>query len=143
MSDMNLPYWKEVRNSCLDPSARDYDVSALSDTLTEVIDQVGVDKLPDCIANAVEKAVFSFDEGALLLGVASYSTDDEGACIRRVLVHWLEVGVDEIRVALALFSQDTFPFRSRAQRVPILTRIAKRFPKFADRCRYLIEASPD
>ncbi|MDI1479239.1 hypothetical protein [Polyangium sp. y55x31] len=142
MSKNESFHWQAVRNMCLDPSARDYDLTTLSDTLREIIDEIGSDEFPDCIANAVEKAIFSPDEGALLLGVATYSTDDEGACILRVLDHWLEIGTDELRVELAL-SQDTFPFRSRAQRVAVLTVIAKRFPKFADMCRYLIEASRD
>ncbi|TKC94643.1 hypothetical protein [Polyangium fumosum] len=140
MSNTESFHWRNVRNMCLNPSARDYDVSALSDAVTQVIDGVGVDMLPDSIASAVEKGYFSFDEGVLLLGVASYSTDDEGARIQHVLEHWLEVGVDVIRVDLAL-SHDTFPFRSRAQRVAVLTRIAKRFPQFADKCRHLIETS--
>ncbi|MGK3964012.1 hypothetical protein WMF38_07510 [Sorangium sp. So ce118] len=140
--ESNVVLWKYVRGSCIDPSSRSYDATALSDAVVRVIEQVGDDRLPDHVVTAVNDGLFTLDEGALLIGVASYSTDDEGSRILNALDEWLDEGMDETRIALAL-AQDTFPFRSRARRATVLAGIATRFPAFADRCRYLIENSPD
>jgi hypothetical protein len=133
--------WGEVRALCLDTSTEEYDVTAVSDALVRVIERVGDDKLPDCVAAAVEEGIFTLDEGTLLIGVASYSTSDEGYRIQRVLERWLENGSDERRIAMAL-DHDTVPFRSRERRRVVLMAIAARFPQFASKCRYFVEQYP-
>jgi len=139
MRNDDTSLWEEVRNLCLVPSMPEYEVTSVSDALVRVIAQIGDVKLPDRVATAVEHGIFTFEEGSLLIGVASYSTDDEGSRIQRVLEHWLETNTDENRVGLAL-DHDTVPFRSRERRVEILTAIASRFPKFAEKCHRLMNA---
>jgi hypothetical protein len=140
MDENEKALWKEVHSLCLDPSAPEYDVVLLSDALMRIFEQINDDDLPDRVAVAVKEGIFTLEEGSLLLGVASYSTNDDGARLRRVLEQWLETGADETRIALGLH-HDTLPFRSRERRISVLTSIAARFPKFAERCRHLIEAS--
>ena len=142
MNETEAMLWKHVRGRCLDPNARAYDLTALSDALGRLIAEVGNDELPDRIATLIGNGIFTPTEGSLLIDVASYSTDDEGSRIRRVLEQWLEAGANEARIALAL-SPGTIPFRSRARRVAVLTAIAQQFPQFANRCQHLIEASRD
>lgn len=139
MNETEVALWGNVRSMCLDPSAAEYDVTEVSDALLSIIARVGEDNLPDHIAAAVESAIFNFDEGSLLIGVASYSTRDEGSSIQRVLDHWLETGSDELRILLAL-EHDTVPFRSRGHRIEVLTALAQRFPKFAYKCKQLLKA---
>jgi len=127
---------------CLNPAQPEYDLTALSDQLMQIMADIGIAALPSQVAIAVQKGMFTVDEGALLLGIAAYSSDDDGATIRRELEHWLRDGTDEVRVGLAVM-HDTFLFTSRVERATILTRIAQRFPQYADMCRELIESSPD
>ena len=138
MSKTEASLWEDVRRLCLDPSRREYDVTEVSDALMRIMVEIGDDKLPDHLAAAVEEGIFTYDEGALLIGVAGYSTDDEGHRIQLVLEHWLETNADEMRIGMAL-DQDTVPFRSSKRRAEVLTAIALRFPKYADKCKYLIE----
>ncbi|WP_437926237.1 hypothetical protein WMF37_45605 [Sorangium sp. So ce291] len=139
---MDTSLWGEVRGLCLDPSVRDYDVTALSDAIVHIVDNVGDEALPDHIVAAVNNGMFTIDEGSLIMSVATYSTDDEGSRILGVLARWLETGVDELRIALAL-APDSFAFRSRVSRIAALTTIKDRFHKFEDRCNQLIASSPD
>ncbi|XXY16206.1 hypothetical protein WME88_49015 [Sorangium sp. So ce216] len=139
---MDMSLWDEIRSLCLEPSVRDYDVTALSDAIVRIVDNVGDEALPDHIVAAVNKGMFTLDEGSLIMSVATYSTDDEGSRILRVLARWLETGEDELRIALAL-APDSFAFRSRVSRISALTAIKHRFLKFADRCNQLIASSPD
>lgn len=133
--------WDELRGLCLDPFASEYDVVKVSDALHRVVESVSYGGLPDAIAMAVEQGIFTVDEATLLLGVASYSAEDDGAQMRRILEGWLEDTGDESRVAMAL-GEGTVPFRSRAQRVAVLTSVAARFPKFAAKCNYFIDHFP-
>ncbi|XXT18146.1 hypothetical protein WME94_48745 [Sorangium sp. So ce429] len=139
---MDMSLWDEIRSLCLEPSVRDYDVTALSDAIVSIVDNVGDEALSDHIVAAVNKGMFTLDEGSLIMSVATYSTGDEGSRILRVLARWLETGEDELRIALAL-APDSFAFRSRVSRISALTAIKDRFPKFADRCNQLITSSPD
>lgn len=137
-SSKDVSFWKEVRALCLDPADGEYDVVRVSDAVARIVDQIGEDQLPDRVAGAVDLGMFTPDEGALLIGVASYSTDDEGSRIQLVLERWLEANADEIRVGMAL-AHGTVPFRVPSHRVDVLTAVARRFPRFADKCVYFIE----
>ena len=135
--DPNL--WCEVRTLCLDTKAPRYDVAEVSDALMRIIEQIGDEQLPDSIASAVEQGTFTADEGALLIGVAGYSTPDEGFRIQRVLEQWLEANADETRIGMAL-DHGTVPFRVPNHRAEVLSAVAARFPKHAAKCHYFIES---
>jgi hypothetical protein len=134
----DMSFWKELRDLCLDPTAREYDVVRVSDALMRIIAVIGDEHLPDSVADAVDRGGFTADEGALLIGVAGYSTPDEGARIQSVLEQWLEANADETRIGMAL-AHGTVPFRVPSHRAEVLGAVASRFPRFADKCKYLVE----
>jgi hypothetical protein len=81
----------------------------------------------------------SWEIVADLFGILEWSTDDNGAALRRAAEGWLRDSDDlrRIRVALHL---DTYPFLDRTEMERVLRDLAAHYPEVAVRCGELIES---
>lgn len=77
-----------------------------------------------------------------LLSLWSWRTDDNGSSIMRAVERWIDDGVNEKQIAVAL-NLDAYPFVDHGVRIAKVQQVAAKFPGLARRCENVIAQSED
>jgi hypothetical protein len=100
-------------------------------------EEFGEPRLAELVASQVPDSV-PCEVVSDLLGILEWSTQDNGAAIRRQAEQWLIEGRDlrKIQIALGL---EAYPFETMSQMAKVLKKLAETHPQVALRCMQLIE----
>ena len=98
--------------------------------------EFGESGLAELLANQVPDSV-PYTVVSDLLGILVWSTQDNGAAIRRQTEQWLIEGTNlrKIQIALGL---ESYPFEATSQMKEVLTRLAETYPQIASQCVQLV-----
>jgi hypothetical protein len=115
----------------------DATVQLYADCIDALFSALQSEDIGDLVANAVHTGNLSSEQAERILSVSVWCGSENGAPLHRAIERWLEEASDPVRVRLAL-AQATFPFRDRQRMEAVLTRVAARYPQFADEIRAMI-----
>jgi hypothetical protein len=128
---------EELARHCLDETSPDYDVVSVSDCVEALFEAVGGEDISGAVAEAVRGGILSLLNGGTVIGVASWSGNENGASAQSTLEKWLRGSEDPVEVGLAL-AQNVLPFVEDEECFRVLESASRRFPQYSDRCAELI-----
>lgn len=126
------------RLSSLKVDPEHLDVGTISDTIEELFSELGTEDVGDVIADSVTQGLLSQEQANKALEIAIWSGETNGLELSNTIERWLLTGDDPVRIAIAL-TQPIFPFATLEAMRSVLSKVAARWPQFAEPLNAMIE----
>lgn len=114
---------------------------ALCAAIDDLMAALDSEDIAGIVADAVARGLTTLAHAEYYLGVATWSGTENGASMQRTLEAWLRAGDDPLRVHLALHAE-VYPFPDAVEMAAVLAEVARRLPRFRERCAELIARRP-